>query len=275
LALTQRIAASEASTKVASSAPRDSASMPSAPDPAKRSRTRAPSTSAPSTEKSASRTRSLVGRVSSPVGGAQAAPAVGPGDHPHAGIGSETSVPKLIRSASSSGRVLGSGQLGIGFKHPRRLQARAFEQVDVRGHVREAELGDAGLPRAQHLALTAQLEVDLGELEAVAVLGEGAQARGLPRTEEQAQRLVRPAPDAPAQLMQLRNPVALGVLDEHHRGVGDIDSHLDDGGGHQHVADRRRTPASRPASRAPAAGRAAARRRSRAARPCAGARTRR
>ena len=43
------------------------------------------------------------------------------------------------------------------------------------------------------------------------------------------------AADAPAQLVQLRDAVALGVLDEHHRRVGDVDADLDHGRGHEHV----------------------------------------
>ena len=43
------------------------------------------------------------------------------------------------------------------------------------------------------------------------------------------------AADAPAQLVQLRDPVAIGVLDEHDRGVRDVDADLDHGRGHEHV----------------------------------------
>ena len=56
------------STNVASAAPRDSASIPSAPEPANRSSTRASVTRSPRIENSASRTRSEVGRVASPGG---------------------------------------------------------------------------------------------------------------------------------------------------------------------------------------------------------------
>ncbi len=55
------------STNTALSAPRDSASMPSAPVPANRSSTLAPST-LPSIANTASLTRSEVGRVALPVG---------------------------------------------------------------------------------------------------------------------------------------------------------------------------------------------------------------
>ena len=43
------------------------------------------------------------------------------------------------------------------------------------------------------------------------------------------------AADAPAQLVELRQSEALGVLDDHDRGVGDVDADLDDGGGDEHV----------------------------------------
>ena len=72
-----RRAAGALSTNVASAAPRDSASMPRAPEPANRSSTRAPSRS-PSTENSASRTRSAVGRVSAPGGAGAGGRRTGP-----------------------------------------------------------------------------------------------------------------------------------------------------------------------------------------------------
>ena len=61
------------STSVACAAPRESASMASAPEPANRSSTRAPSMS-PRIENSASRTRSEVGRVAAPRGATSGRP---------------------------------------------------------------------------------------------------------------------------------------------------------------------------------------------------------
>ncbi len=43
------------------------------------------------------------------------------------------------------------------------------------------------------------------------------------------------APDPPAQLVELAEAVALGVLDEHHGRVRDVDADLDHGRGHEHV----------------------------------------
>jgi hypothetical protein len=67
------------------------------------------------------------------------------------------------------------------------------------------------------------------------VLGERLQAPGVRGAEEQAQRGVLAAADPPAQLVQLGDPVAVGVLHEHHGGVRHVDAHLDDRRGHEHV----------------------------------------
>src|SRR5581483_10553147 len=68
-----RTASRSDSTSTAEAAPRESASRPIAPEPAKRSRTAAPSTG-PIRLNAASRTRSEVGRVSVPFGGKMRAP---------------------------------------------------------------------------------------------------------------------------------------------------------------------------------------------------------
>ena len=47
--------------------------------------------------------------------------------------------------------------------------------------------------------------------------------------------LARATPDAPAQLMQLRQPQALSVFDNHERGVGHVHADFDDVGGDQQL----------------------------------------
>ena len=131
--------------------------------------------------------------------------------------------------------VLGRAQLRVGVEDRVRAAAGALEQLDVLGQPRELNCCEPGLADAEHLPLAAQLEVDLGELEAVAVLGERPQPARLLGPEQQAHRLVLAAADAPAQLVQLRDAVALGVLDEHHGRVRDVDADLDHGRGHEHV----------------------------------------
>ena len=74
--------------------------------------------------------------------------------------------------------------------------------------------------------------------------------------EQQAGRTRRAAPDPAAQLVQLREAEALGVLDHHDRRLGHVDADLDHGGGDQHLASRRAgtAPSPRPCPR-PSCGR--------------------
>ncbi len=86
---------------------------------------------------------------------------------------------------------------------------------------------------SQEIAWTADLEVDLGEVEATGVADHGAEAAvgvsGVGRVgvgEQQAERLVFPSADAAAELVQLGETETLGALDHHHGGVGHIDADL-------------------------------------------------
>ena len=101
------------------------------------------------------------------------------------------------------------------------------------GHeARGAELRQARLARPEELAGAADLEVDLGEPEPVLRGFHGREAllalvgRGAAR-EQDAERLGGPAADAAAQLVELGQAEALGVLDQHHRRVGHVDPDLD------------------------------------------------
>src|SRR4051794_25814734 len=99
--------------------------------------------------------------------------------------------------------VLRPAQRGVGVEQGAGAHARTLEQLGVLGQPGDAELGEPRLARTQHLALAPQLEVDLGELEAVAVVGERAQPRRLLGSEQHAHRRVLAAADAPAQLVEL------------------------------------------------------------------------
>ena len=122
----------------------------------------------------------------SPRGAWIGAPA-GAGDDPHArivasrrgepsGLRSQTARP-IGRRLSAVGAAGGGGAQRARLARrarpprphgrPRRRGARPLEQRPVAAEVREAEVGEAGLARAEQLAAAAQLEVDLGELEAV------------------------------------------------------------------------------------------------------------
>ena len=96
------------------------------------------------------------------------------------------------------------------------------------------------MPCAEELARAAQLQVQFGNLKAVGGFGDGAQAlggRGIDSLagHEKAKRLPTPAPDAAAELVQLRETKSLRVLDQHRRGVGHVHADLDDRGRDQHL----------------------------------------
>ena len=91
-------------------------------------------------------------------------------------------------------------------------------------------------------ALAAQLEVALGELEAVGRLDERLEPRlrgvgqlVLRPRDQQAVRLLRAAADAAAELMELREPEPVGLLDDHDRRVRDVDADLDHRRRDEHV----------------------------------------
>jgi hypothetical protein len=77
----------------------------------------------------------------------------------------------------------------------------ALQQRSIVGQARERKAREARLARAHELPLPTQLEVDLGEAEAIGVVSQRAQPPRLLRTEQQAQRGVLAAADAPAQLV--------------------------------------------------------------------------
>ncbi len=103
----------------------------------------------------------------------------------------------------------------------------------------ELQVAEARLLLAEHLTCASDLEVPFGEQEAVGAVGHRLQtglAVGRGRvTEEEAPRGPPAAADTTAQLVQLREPEALGAVDDHHGRVRHVDAHLDHGRGHEHV----------------------------------------
>ena len=98
----------------------------------------------------------------------------------------------------------------------------------------EPEIGVAGLARTQELTLAPDLEIALGELEAVRgghhrleplhrALGE---LLAWPR-DEQAVRLLGPSADASTQLVELREAEPVRLLDDHHGRVRHVHADLD------------------------------------------------
>src|SRR6266542_3551071 len=116
-----------------------------------------------------------------------------------------------------------------------RRVAGLLHQRVIPHDVAETEARHARLLRAEKLAGAAELEIALGHLEAAARPGEELQALLLLVRHENAVRLSRAAPDAAAELVELREAVAVGVDDEHDRGVRHVDADLDHRRGDEHV----------------------------------------
>ena len=92
------------------------------------------------------------------------------------------------------------------------------------------KVAHAALTLAEQVAHAAQAQILARDDEAVVAPDEDVEPLlrlGADVAEQDAVRRLRAAPDAAAQLMQLRETEALGMLDEHHRRVGDVDPDLD------------------------------------------------
>src|SRR5688500_18104524 len=245
------------STNTTCAAPRLSASNPSAPVPAKPSSTRAPSMRGASTLKSVSRRRSEVGRSPAHEGDARRRPLRCPamirtlarlrlGGDKHEG---SASLEQYLLARPPGGRLanLDETELRVPLVAddgrqrrrqpcldlPPRLPVGYFQDVAVAYEVPGAELRQPRLPRAEEVARSTQLEIALGNREAVVRLGHRPQplARVVaPRRliEQDAVRVPLAAADPSAELVQLREAEALGVLHHHHRGVGHVHADLDD-----------------------------------------------
>ena len=224
------------STNVASAAPRESASRPSAPEPAKRSSTRTPSIGAEHREQRLAHPVGRRPRRARRRGAASRRPPRRTGDDPHAGIGSSASAPKRATSASASSTCSGSLQLGVGGDQP--LGARACARSSS---VRE--LGDVGTRRPDwRVPMSSPSPRSRGRPRRAGSRRGARPARAAARTPwartaGTATRARRGRP--PAQLVQLGDAVALGVLDEHHGRVRDVDPDLDDRRRHEHVGAAR------------------------------------
>ncbi len=144
--------------------------------------------------------------------------------------------PKAAPAHRASSACSGRCQLGVLGVDPLGARPRALEQLGVARELGDAELGEAVLARPDSSPSPRSCEVDLGQLETRRVCEASARRRGeslAPNSRHSD--ACGAAPDPPAQLVQLRDPVAVGVLDQHHGGVRDVDPDLDHRGGDEHV----------------------------------------
>src|SRR5437667_8166097 len=115
--------------------------------------------------------------------------------------------------------------LGSLFDQGQGLFAREFEQVLVAQRVGDVKSQLSGLPRSEKLPRAAQLEVRFRDFEAVRGAHHGVEPRArflshAKRRHQDALGLLGASADAPAKLVELREPETLGMLDHHPCGVG-------------------------------------------------------
>ena len=119
----------------------------------------------------------------------------------------------------------------IAIQHQVRGCMCGLHQVFILHEVREAQQRHAALARAEVLGLAAQQHVLVRDAEAVGVLVDleprPRAVRERMLVEQDVHALVGTASDPPAQLVQLREPEPLGVLDDHQRCVRYVDADLD------------------------------------------------
>ena len=260
-------------------APRESASMPSAPVPANRSSTRAPPTS-PSIANSASRTRSEVGRVARPRGAfSRRPPSVPRSPAPANGTPRAGAQPRDRRRRACARRSAARAR-------PRAARARAAAScgsaatiVSARARASSSSGASSGRRatrnwrrpdwRVPTSSPSLRSSRSISASRKPSEWATSARSRAAPgRADQEAASPVLAAPDAAAQLVQLGDPEALGVLDQHHGRVRHVDPDLDHRRRDEHLGapggERRHRL---PASRAGASRRAAAPARSPASSP--------
>src|SRR6266487_5528955 len=111
------------------------------------------------------------------------------------------------------------------------ITSRFADPLEVLHQPGELEVGEAALARVEDCALATDAEVLVGQREAVGGAGDRGHPRapllGLRVGEQDADARCPSAADPPAELVELGKSEAVGVLDQHHGGVGHVHAHLD------------------------------------------------
>src|SRR5829696_9860668 len=102
----------------------------------------------------------------------------------------------------------------------------------------DAKARHSRLPRAEHLTFAPQAQVFLGDTESILGFAHDLETRlsGFAKrcpVEEDTSRPLGATTDAAPQLVELREPKALRMLDHHHGRLRHVHAHLDDGGGNE------------------------------------------
>jgi len=116
--------------------------------------------------------------------------------------------------------------------------AGLLEEFAIAEGIGDVEAEGAGLAGAEEFSRAAELQIGLGDLEAVGGAHHGIEAGAgfvghADGTDQDAVGFCCAAADASAELMKLGEAETFGVLDDHYGGVGDVDADFHDGGGNQ------------------------------------------
>ena len=136
--------------------------------------------------------------------------------------------------------VIGLGKDGVGGDDRKSLFAGFAQKLYVAQKIGDPKIGEPGLLRSQQLTRAADGQVLLGYFETIRGLFHCPQApHGIVRlailSDEQALGRVLSAAHPAAELVELGEAKSFGMLDDHDRGVGDVDADLDDNGGNENV----------------------------------------
>src|SRR5690348_12578090 len=121
---------------------------------------------------------------------------------------------------AAQGTAARARQFWILLHDAERLVAGLRDELAVYLGSRDPIAGKATLPDAQHITFTAQLQILLGDAKSVRRFPDHAQpcfrdfAKRL-LVKQKTRRGLRAAANSPTQLMQLRKPESLGILDHH------------------------------------------------------------
>ena len=114
-----------------------------------------------------------------------------------------------------------------------------FQHGTIIGKAGQSQIRQTRLTGAQHLTWTAKTEVHFGNLKAIGGSHQNLQPltrQGIATViDQQTVRRRRAASDASSQLVELRKPKAIGVVDHHHTGLRHINTDFHNRGGDQHL----------------------------------------
>src|SRR6266700_5589927 len=133
-------------------------------------------------------------------------------------------IPLLPLAGKRAQGVLQSLPLGGIINQCKGFPPREFKQFAIAQRIGDVEAQVPSLARAEKLSRTAELEIGFSDLESIGCAHHGLEPRAgfisqAGRRHQNAVRLPRATANPPAELMQLREPEALRVFDDHHRRV--------------------------------------------------------